>query len=104
MNRELANNDRGILQFALERTRHSNKQKYKNNIRTLSVMGRKSRWLFAFRTTSRLVGGGIRPTLSGFIIHSNHEKTTAVCTFDETKAWCVSFVINIFCVMSVANS
>lgn len=31
------------------------------------MIGRKSRWLFAFRITSLLVGGGIRPTLSGFI-------------------------------------
>lgn len=38
---------------------------------TLSVNGRKSRWLFAFRTTTLFVGGGILPTLSKFILEMN---------------------------------
>ena len=50
-------------------------------ILTRSVIGRKSLWLFAFRTTSRLVGGGIRPSLSGFI--SCPQILNSVCTLDE---------------------
>lgn len=53
------------------------------SIHTRSVSGRKSLWLFAFRTTSLLVGGGILPTLSEFM--SIHSLNCALCTF--IKAW-----------------
>jgi len=52
----------------VRKSEQSTQLKFKFSIKlTRSVSGRKSRWLFAFRTTSLFVGGGILPALSAFI-------------------------------------
>lgn len=82
---------------------------------TLSVIGRKSRWLFAFRTTSLLVGGGIRPALSGFIFTISTQilswkgdcvHSTVVCCnrdFPVISAWLISDKLTCWHVQTSSN-